>query len=383
MRHSILATLAIVGLLCVLTLPLQACLAVATIGVPCLLLLRYAGVLCMYQNSVAKPRLDLSGAIRTQDDLGDSIAHKLLPPFAVRQKAATMPKLLATNGQVMKIKHAPKTAYKRVEATLDDDTFNCEEAGIEVPLSAEDYVVLGQDGAEQVATETGKGIVLSAREAALADILTGAAGETLLAGQITQPDSAENWGESGGKPIDDIAEADSNLTLRVGAGLRWLVISQLDFEKLQVNEQVRAEYRRIVGQTDAKATDRRMSLQALAGVLGVDEILVGSRRKDTANPGQTASWSYIWPEHYALLVRGVVNPSDLTEPAFGRTFIWDEANASLNGSAVIAEDAEQAMTVESYRDENINSDIIRVREYTDLKILNLKACEMIKLPPND
>lgn len=337
----------------------------------------------MYQNSVAKPRLDLAGPIRTQDNMGDAIVHLILPPFRVEKKTATMPKLLVTNDQVIKIKHAPKTAYARVQATLDDDTFNCEEAAIEVPMSAEDFDVLGQDGAEQVATEQGRGIVITAREAALADIVTGAAGETLLTGQVTTPDSTENWGEATGKPIDDVAKADGALTLRIGVGPRWLIISQPDLEDLQKNEQIRAEYRRIVGIQDATATDRRIKLDALAAVLGVDKVLVASRRKNTANAGQAATYAYIWPAHYALLLRGVINPNDLSEPAFGRMFVWDGANDTVTESLLISEDQGQALFVESYRDETIKSDIVRVGEYTDLKILNLPGAQMIKLPAND
>lgn len=336
----------------------------------------------MYQNSVAKPRLDLSGPIRTQEAPNDAIAHQLFPPFPVDKRTASMPKLLATNDQVFAIKHAPKTAYKRVEATLDDDTYNCQEAAIEVPISSEDYDVIGQDGAEQVATEQGRMIVITAREAALADTLTGSAGETLLAGQVTTPDSAENWNESGSKPIDDVAKMDSALTLRIGAGPRWLIISQYEFEALQTNEQIRAEWRRIVGQTDKSATARRLKTDDLAMLLGVDRVMVAARRKNTANPGQAASYSYVWPALYALLVRGVTNPNDITEPAFGRMFVWDNANLGVEAE-VIEENAADALFVESYRDESVKSDIIRVGEYTHLKILNLTSAQLLKLPASD
>lgn len=338
----------------------------------------------MYQNTVEKPRLDLAGALRTQDGLGDAIATELLPTFGVGKKSGNMPSLVATNDQIMDIKHAPKTDYQRVEATLGNKSYNCEEAGIEVPLSAEDYDVVGQDEAEAIATQQGADILLSARENALASVLTGATGETTFSGQVTEPDSAENWGESGGKPIDDIQEADSALTLRHGQGPRWLVISQYDYEDLQLNDQIRTEYRRIVGQSNAAATRRRLSLDELALTLGVDRILVGVRRKNTAAKGQTPSYAYIWPARYALLLRGVANPGDLREPVLGRTFVWDEANASITGGEQVrSTDPMQAMMVHSYRDSTKASDIIRVSEYLDMKLLNTVAAQLIKLPADD
>lgn len=336
----------------------------------------------MYQNTVAKPRLDLSGAIKTQDHLGDGIAHILLPPFPVKSRAANMPSILVTNGQVIDIKHAPGTPYARVKPTLGNKTYACQEAGIEVPITAVDYEVLGQDGAEQVATEHGKSIVLTGREAAVATTFAGSTGETTLAGQVTEPDSGENWGESGGKPIDDVNKADAALTLRHGVGPRLLVISQYELEDLQLNTQIREEWRRITGQVNPDATHRRLKLEELAKVFGVDRVLVASRRKDSANEGQTQVMAYIWPARYALLVRDVINPADLKEPALGRTFVWEEANLGAEAE-VIEEDAAQAMTVESYRSEEIKSDVIRVTEYTDQKILNLSAAQMIKLPTDD
>lgn len=336
----------------------------------------------MYQNTVALPRLDLAGAIKTQDSRGDGIAHLLLPPFKVKARASNMPSVLATNGQVLDIKHAPGTPYARVRPTLGNKTYSCQEAGIEVPMTAVDYDTLGQDGAEQISTEMGKDIVLTGRESAVAAVLTGATGETTFAGQITEPDSAENWGEVGGKPIDDVGKADAALTLRHGVGPRWLVISQYELEDLQKNTQIRDEWRSITGQINPDATNRRLKLDELAKVLGVDRILVGSRRKDTANEGQADVMAYIWPARYALLVRGVINPDDLKEPALGRTFVWEEANVGAEAE-VIEEDSELAMTVESYRSEEIKSDVIRVTEHTDQKLLNVSAAQLIKLPVSD
>src|ERR1043165_1851775 len=108
----------------------------------------------MYQNTVATPRLDLAGAVRTQDGLGSAIAHLILPIFATRLRQANVPSILVTNDQIIDVKHAPKTPYQRLQPTLGNKTYACEEAGIEVPMSAEDYEVLGQDGAEQASTRS-------------------------------------------------------------------------------------------------------------------------------------------------------------------------------------------------------------------------------------
>ncbi len=338
----------------------------------------------MYTNSVALPREDLAGPIRLQEmTTSDYIAHLLLPVFPTKKRASNIPTVLQTDDQILDIKHAPKTAYQRVQATLGNASYQCEEAGIEEPISAEDYDVLGQDGAEQLATQRGTQIVLRAREAALAAVLTGAAGETTFTNQVTTPDIAENWGEATGEPISDVAKADLALSLRIGAGPRWLVIGAEDLADLQKNAQIRTAYRAVAGVNDPSALNRKISLDALAVVLGVDKVLVANARKNTAEKGATPVMAYVWPHLYPLLVRGVTDASNLMEPCLGRTFVWTEANAGAEGELQSVDETLAGIAVESYRDEAVKSDIVRVTEYTALKLLNLTCGQLIKLPASD
>lgn len=336
----------------------------------------------MYTNSVALPRLDLAGAVPTQGRLGTSIARKLFPVFQTDKKKATMPSLLQNTARIYVVKRAPKSFYAQASAELSDKEYSCAERGIEVPIDASDYDVLGQDGAEKIATEVGHDILLSAIDHDVISILTGTTGEATLAGQITEPDSGENWNEAGGKPIDDIAKAEGTLSLRFGAGRTVLFISQYELEALQVNDQIRSEYRRIVGQSNADATNRRIRLDAMATLFGVDEVVVSDRRYITSNKGQTNTWAYLWPARYALLVRVPADTQDLLQPAFGRTFEWTGANQGAEGE-LIAIDPDTGIAVETYRDEPKKSDVLRESTFTDERILNVEAAQMIKLPATD
>jgi hypothetical protein len=60
-------------------------------------------------------------------------------------------------------------------------------------------------------------------------------------------------------------------------------------------------------------------MSAVANWLGLDEIVVSEARKDTANPGQTASYSRIWPTNFFGIVRVATSPS-IRNAAFGYTF---------------------------------------------------------------
>lgn len=57
----------------------------------------------------------------------------------------------------------------------------------------------------------------------------------------------------------------------------------------------------------------------VAGYFGLDDILVGAARKDTANAGQTASYSRIWPNSFGM-VRVATTPS-IRNASFGYTFV--------------------------------------------------------------
>jgi hypothetical protein len=58
--------------------------------------------------------------------------------------------------------------------------------------------------------------------------------------------------------------------------------------------------------------------QQLAALFGLDDLLVGAARYDTANSGQTASYSRIWGKHFGIL-RVAVRPSRRSAH-FGTTF---------------------------------------------------------------
>jgi len=57
----------------------------------------------------------------------------------------------------------------------------------------------------------------------------------------------------------------------------------------------------------------------VAGYFGLADILVGAGRKDTANAGQTASYSRIWPNSFGM-VRVATSPG-IRNAAFGYTFV--------------------------------------------------------------
>jgi hypothetical protein len=102
------------------------------------------------------------------------------------------------------------------------------------------------------------------------------------------------------------------------------------------------------------ATD--ITVQQLAQVFDVPKIVVAGSSQNTAAEGQTAAFGQIW-DRTKVWVGVTADSNDIRKPCVGRTFHWSQDGSSIAG------------TVESYRDETVRSDIIRVRHQVGEKIL--------------
>jgi hypothetical protein len=90
----------------------------------------------------------------------------------------------------------------------------------------------------------------------------------------------------------------------------------------------------------------------LAAVFDLPHIIVAGGSQNTANEGQVAAISQLWSDEYAMVCR-VATGADFKEPCIGRTFHWGADGSSIGG------------TVESYREEQTRSEIIRCRHDVD------------------
>jgi hypothetical protein len=102
----------------------------------------------------------------------------------------------------------------------------------------------------------------------------------------------------------------------------------------------------------------------LAQVFDLDEVIVAGSPKNSAKEGQTVSVAEIWDDEYAMVAR-VARSSDMREPCIGRTFHWSEDGSSIGG------------TVETYRDEPVRSNIVRVRHDVDELLLITAAAQLL------
>jgi hypothetical protein len=108
------------------------------------------------------------------------------------------------------------------------------------------------------------------------------------------------------------------------------------------------------------STDSQLTLtaQAMADALQVKEVLIGRASYDTSKQGAAAStMSNIWSDGFLWLgkVNGPAGPEQYFNGSVGFTLFWQQ-DADL-------------FQVETYREENIRSTIVRSRHDTDEKIV--------------
>lgn len=90
----------------------------------------------------------------------------------------------------------------------------------------------------------------------------------------------------------------------------------------------------------------------MAQYFGLDEILVGDAQENTAKKGQTVSLGEIWTPATVGLFAVSDGSDDMKEPVIGRTMLWEDG-------------APDMLTTETYRDEPVEADIVRVKHDTD------------------
>lgn len=122
--------------------------------------------------------------------------------------------------------------------------------------------------------------------------------------------SSVRWDDTGSNPVGDIQSARNALWTGRGPGKVVAFTSLAVWTAMQSNAQLQSMFQ--------YTKDGLLKPEQWANYFGIDELLIGAARKDTANEGQTASYSRIWGDVFGL-VRVATTPS-VRNASFGFTF---------------------------------------------------------------
>lgn len=251
---------------------------------------------------------------------------------------------------------APGSGYKRDTFSFTSKTYTTVERGDEEKVDDNDadkysnYFDALMFGTSRVLDK-----LLSAAEKRVADKVMDT---TVYTGGLAQSVTAGQWTVATSKPIDDIELAVQKVFTNSGLVPNAIIMNWQVFRILRNNPQV-TDRIASSGAGD-KSTAVRVSTQQLSECFGGLQVYVAGGIQNTAAPGSAASIAHLWPKHVSVAC--VATSQDMSQPCIGRTFHWSKDGSMPRGR------------VETYREEDIRSTIIRARQQTDeMRIYNEAA----------
>ena len=319
----------------------------------------------MYTNTNAEIRPELAAVVE-EAALADQyfIGTQIFPVWGVKTKYGEYRRIKKGSGQLLasnlgdSTKRAPKTAYKEVTRTYEKDGYRCEDRGLtEVIDDSEAADMARFMDAEQTSAKLVQRNIAIAQEKRIAD-------EVISAATWGAQDAKVDYIEANIDTIDvayDIEEAISRVQKR-GEMVNTIVMTR-DIWKLARRSTLLRRY--IFGENGGgMMITRDVFAKAFSESAPLQVLIAESTFSTAKNPKAVtdSDLEYVWPSTHIWV--GCVMGGEPTAGGAGRTIVWEEDAASL-------------YVVETYRDEEKRSDVVRVRQHTDEKVINENAGTLI------
>jgi len=290
------------------------------------------------------------------------VSDQVFPIVDVASQAGSFGKIpLEELLQNRDTKRNPGSGYARGRFNFTSTSYACEEHGAEEPVDDREAKMYAEYfDAEAVSTARAFNAVLTNAEKRVADAVFNTTtwnGASLTTGITHEWDDATN-----AVPLTDVEAAVQKVYDGSGLWANALIINRKVFRNLRNCDQVIERINSAGAGSPSKASD--VTVQMLAAVFDLPYIIVAGSSRNTAIEGQSATPGQVWSGEYAMVCK-VATGADMREPCIGRTFHWSEDGSSVGG------------TVETYRDENVRSNIVRVRHDVDEFVLYPQAGHLL------
>lgn len=277
------------------------------------------------------------------------IANLALPVFETAKKDGQFPVMPREAFlKVPNTRRAPRGAYNRADWSFNLDNYVCEEDGWEEVVDDSEAALYARFfDVEAVATMRAMGIIMRAHEKRVADVIFNPT--TFTANPVVN-----EWDDAAlSTPLADVNAGKIAIRNATGIIPNTLIVSYSTFLNLGLSKNVldRIQY------TNPGVERGEIESGILAKYFGVEQILVGGAIIDGTAKGQSmVTATDLWNKEYAMLCY-ITGSGDVVAPSLGRTFLWTEDSPGM-------------LNTETYRDETVRGDVVRVRNSTDEKILH-------------
>ncbi|MBA2881829.1 hypothetical protein HNR65_002160 [Desulfosalsimonas propionicica] len=277
------------------------------------------------------------------------IGLEVLPPYTTPDDTGTFKVIpLEQYRKMVSDARAPSGAYNRTDWNYQRARFSTRDKGIEEPIDDDEFDRLERQSpgmADQVTIDSARGVIQMNQEKRIAN-------KVMDPSRFTVKNVSNPWNDvANGKPIADVKDGMSEFRKKMGALPDTLILSWNMANAVNKTEEVRNTLQFTFPGLDINS----LTAVQLARMFGIARVLIGNAMFDAADKNQPRELTDFWPDTHAALVKTNRGP-DLRQPCVGRTFIWTA-------------DSRTDPIVEVYREEQIRSDVYRVRHHVDERLL--------------
>lgn len=312
-------------------------------------------------------RPELTQALVERPLTWNPIAMLILPATDVQRPSAVYTRMQVKEfAKRHRVKRQKGSNYNRVSHELTDDYYKCIERGLEEAVDSDQLSIYDNiaDYKEILAERSRNATLLDLEiEVAAALInettfpLSGSTGHT----------ATDNLLDPSAATVDPRIEfnlAFEGIDARCGLQPDVAVMSPKMFRALWANEYIKPNYQ--VGSPFPNPNwNDPNARKALAMAIGVEDVLVGNQRYNSANDGQAVSIAKVWSDDY---IGFAVRPKsrDIQEAGLGRIFACNGGDHGGQG------------VVEEYYSDESRSDVVRFRMDTAVKIHMTECFYLLK-----
>lgn len=314
----------------------------------------------MYPNTAAVSRPEISAFL--EEAVGADryyIGQLIMPVYTSKARAGRYPKLSIENGELLRAdssKRGPTGTYPEVTRKFDWDTFDCVDRGLTERI--DDAHSREMADFFDMEVTTGK---LVMRQLML-DYERRVAAAIMNPSNFTATGAAVAYTESNVATMDfarDLMDAKERLTRKAQIP-NAIVMAESVFNRIRRSTKLQTF---LYGSLGSGTQFRLINAEDIAKAFMVERLLIASATYDAADKGRTKNLLPVWGNSYIWI--GNIQGGDFSTGGAGRTIVW---GADTPGGLFVTE---------TYRSEDRRSDIVRVRQNTDEKIVDQTAGELI------
>ena len=272
------------------------------------------------------------------------VGSAVMPFFPTPKASGVYPYIpSASLMRLVETERAARSGYSRIDWAFGEKDFFTKRHGLEAPIDDYERALYqsqyAEMGVEQINTLIVTDHLLRGHEKRVVDLVTDTANLSNAAATVKWDvvDTAD--------PRADVEKGIELIEGTTGLSPNVLVMSKKLFRAVRKCKAF-VDHVKYIKAVLTESMEANLSL--MADYLQVDRILLASEIYNSSKDPKKFTPTTIWPDSKVLLAKLGEQPMNLKEPCLGRTFLWD-----VWGS--------QMLRTESYREEQTESDIYRVK----------------------